>query len=221
VTVRRPRLLDLFCKAGGASRGYADAGFDVVGVDIEAQPNYPYKFEKADATTFPFHGFDAVVASPPCTDYSALAALQPRHDTAWMLPHMIARFRGELGAVPWVVENVEGAREQMSGALRLCGSEFGLGAAGRILKRHRLFLSNVPLMGAGGCTCAGKPKGGVYGNGGGGVQTRGYKFKAEDSRQAMRIDWMTRSELSNAIPPKYTEFIGEQIMTYLNEGTTS
>jgi DNA (cytosine-5)-methyltransferase 1 len=179
-----PRLLDLFCCEGGAARGYADAGFEVVGVDIERQPRYPFEFHQGDAMTWPLAGFDAVHASPPCQDHSALSTLQADHGTGWMLSATVERLTAWGG--PWIVENVAGA--DMPGALTLCGSEFGLGAVDkgryRHLKRHRQFLSNVLLMGAGGCHCHGRRIGGVYGNGGGGEMARGFKFSLEPAREA-------------------------------------
>ena len=207
----KPRLLDLFCCEGGAATGYAAAGFEVVGIDVEPQPRYPFEFHQGDAMTWPLDGFDAVHASPPCQDHSALSTLHAKHGTAWMLHATIDRLSA--WGAPWIVENVETA--DMPGSLTLCGSEFGLGASGRILRCHRQFLSNVFLMGAGGCTCSGKPTGGVYGNGGGGQQTRGYKFGASDARQAMEMPWASRHGTSQAIQPAYTRFIGEQLMTQL------
>lgn len=206
----RPRLLDLFCGAGGAAKGYHDAGFDVVGVDIEPQPRYPYEFHQADALTYPLDGFDVIHASPVCKSETPL-----RHrtglDYADFVTPMLDRLADERR--PWVVENVS-ATTKLPGSLVLCGSEFGLGAAGRVLRRHRRFASNMLLMGAGGCHCAGHPIGGVYG-GGGGQMTRGYAFHAGPAAEALGIDWMTRDELSQAIPPAYTRFIGEQLLTAL------
>lgn len=208
----RPRLLDLFCGAGGAALGYHNAGFEVVGVDSKPQPYYPFEFIQADATTFPLDGFDALHGSPPCKDWNPLVALGGLHGTGWMLQHTIDRFR-ESGK-PWVVENVAGAR--IPGAFILCGTQFGLGAEGRVLRRHRRFWSNVFIPAPGPCRCAGKPTGGVYGTGGGGQMTRGYKFPVHVGRRAMGIDWMTQDRLSQAIPPAYTEFIGEFLMDHLN-----
>lgn len=216
---RRPRrLLDLFCKAGGASMGYHLAGFDVTGVDVEPQPNYPFAFIQADATTFPLKGFDAYAASPPCDDHSPLANVNGAKGTGWMLDATLERFATL--DVPWVVENVEMA--DMPGSVKLCGSEFGLKARmddGREvwLKRHRKFRSNVWLWGAGGCNCHGKPTIGVYGGGAGGPRQGAGRGKgaARAAREVMQIDWMNRDELDCAIPPAYTEFIGRQLLDHM------
>jgi DNA (cytosine-5)-methyltransferase 1 len=204
----KPRLLDLFCCQGGAGRGYADAGFEVVGVDIDPQPRYPFEFHQGDAMTWPLDGFDAVHASPPCQDHSSLASRSGDHGTGWMLAATIERLTAWGG--PWVVENVE--RAEMPGSLTLCGSEFGLRSGDRILKRHRKFLSNVLLMGAGGCTCSGQAIGGVYGNGGAGQMTRGFRFDHKRAAQALGIDWMSVKGQAQSIPPAYTQFIGEQLL---------
>lgn len=139
----KPRLLDLFCGAGGCSKGYADAGFYVVGVDVEPQPNYPFRFIQADALEFlregRWQGFDVIHASPPCQRYSAAAEI---HDTSERHPDLIDPTRALLRAtgLPWVMENVE--RAPLETTLRLCGSMFELGVL-----RHRLFESNVLMLG--------------------------------------------------------------------------
>jgi DNA (cytosine-5)-methyltransferase 1 len=212
--VNRPRLLDLFCGAGGAAMGYHRAGFDVTGVDIEPMPRYPFEFVRADAMTYPLGGFDAIHASPPCHEHSALNAVNRiDYDTGWMLAATRERLRAN--GAPWVMENVPGAR--MVNPLKLCGSELGLTAlmpgCGTVwLRRHRLFESSVFLFGAGGCSCSGKATVGVYGHGAGGsgVRVRG-PGTAQASREVMGIDWMIRDELDEAIPPAYTQFIGEQL----------
>lgn len=217
----KPRLLDLFCKAGGASMGYHRAGFEVVGVDIEPQPNYPFEFIKADALELlrdrDFRGqFDAICGSPPCQSETDL-----RHRTGVEYEDFLTPTLELLANVdtPWVVENVASTKK-MPGSLVLCGTEFDLKAVDRHgtlrwLRRHRRFGSNIFLLGAGGCHCHGRPIAGVYGSGGGGSMTRGYKFHLPEGRVAMGIDWMTQIELSQAIPPAYTEFIGHQLVAEL------
>ena len=212
----RPRLLDLFCGQGGASHGYALAGFEVVGVDVKDQPRYPYEFHKADAMTYPLDGFEAYAASPPCNDHSPLSHFVGAQGTAWMLTATIERLRAT--GRPYVVENVEGA--DMPGALTLCGTEFGLQTRrdGRLyaLKRHRQFVSNLFLMGAGGCTCGGlAPAMGVYGNGGGQFPGRGVKARVAEGAELLGVDWMNVKGQAQAIPPAYTRFIGEQLLAHL------
>jgi DNA (cytosine-5)-methyltransferase 1 len=213
----RPRLLDLFCGAGGAGEGYRRAGFDVVGVDIEAHDYPPGEFVLGDALDFLVaHGreFDAIHASPPCQTYSDLRHLSGPGHSDLVIP--VRELLAAWGGV-YVIENVEGA--PLWSPLTLCGTEFGLHAdcrdgRRRQLRRHRLFESNVFLMGAGGCRHRGQPLG-VYGDGGGGQQTRGYKGYADETRAAMGIDWMNRGDLSQAIPPVFAEFIGRQLMAYV------
>ncbi len=225
-----PRLLDLFCGAGGASTGYRRAGFEVVGVDIKPQPRYPFAFVQADALTFPLDGFDVLAGSPPCHDHSVLSATAGHDGTGWMLADTRRRFAAS--GLPYVIENVPGA--DMPGALVLCGSEFGLVATDHdgtplTLKRHRLFESNLPLMGAGGCWCSSaRRRGRIAGNYGGGWQRRathadgrrgGYVPVMPVRASLMGIDWMTRQELSQAIPPAYTEHIGHQLVHQLHRST--
>ena len=216
----RPLLLDLFCGAGGAAAGYHRAGFDVVGVDIEPQKNYPFEFHQGDAMTWPLDGFDVLTGSPPCQDHSALNVVNKiDYGTGWMLDATRQRFQAT--GKPYVIENVGMA--DMPGALVLCGTEFGLKTRtakhGEVwLKRHRKFESNVFMMGAGGCNCYGKLTVPVYGHGAGGnrVNMRGPGV-AQASREVMGIDWMTRAELDQAIPPAYTEYIGRALLEHLKE----
>ncbi|GAC1646379.1 MAG: hypothetical protein NVS9B11_18260 [Candidatus Dormibacteraceae bacterium] len=215
-----PRLLDLFCGAGGCSVGYHRAGFEVVGVDINPQPNYPFEFHQADAMTYPLDGgFDAIHASPPCHDHSTATGRNRKSKgvkgTGWMLEATIRRLM-EL-SIPWVVENVEGAKMPGDVAqVRLCGSSFGLN-----VRRHRWFASNIAML-VPACdhgwqtprfrSLDGKrPKGylasvvGVHGH-------LNYAGEADLRNWAMGIDWMTQPELAQAIPPAYTEFIGHQLL---------
>lgn len=210
---RKPRALDLFCCAGGASMGLHQAGFEVVGVDIKPQPRYPFEFHQADALTFPLDGFDFIWASPPCQGYTAM-----RHAPgAKGAPLLIDAVRERMPAgVLWVIENVEEAAWALHDPLTLCGSMFGLGAQGCRTQRHRLFESNfaIPQMQ---CRHDSRPVIGVYGGharkrsaaaGGRGtkdVWEGGHKTAAAN---ALGIDWMTLAELSEAIPPAYAEHIG-------------
>ena len=203
----RPRLLDLFCGAGGAAMGYHRAGFDVVGVDINPQPHYPFEFHQADAMTYPLDGFDAIHASPPCQAYSSLHGFN-----ATEFPRLIDPTRNRLLAadVPYVIENVVGA--PLIAPVRLCGSSFGL----RVW-RHRLFeMTNPPAIvppcshhefprpidvtGTGGAS--GRPRT----TPGGGLSRKPRNLA--EARDAMGIDWMTRRELREAIPPAMTEWLG-------------
>lgn len=203
----RPRLLDLFCGAGGAAMGYHRAGFEVVGVDIAPQPHYPFAFIQADALMWWIGGFDAIHASPPCQAYS-WSARRWNVERADLLDDTRERLR--MAGVPFVIENVPGA--PLLEPAVLCGRMFGLP-----LIRHRLFETNwqlwplpghprhVGLIGKGqAVTVAGHGGDNVRGNGG-----RAAK------RAAMGIDWMTDVELNEAIPPAYTEWIGRQLIAAL------
>jgi len=229
--VSRPRLLDLFAGAQGAGVGYARAGFEVHAVDIEPHARHLEiaSFTTADAMEVlrdvPFlRSFDAVHASPPCQSETAL-----RHVHRRQHPNLLGPTLAALRAVPdlpWVVENVAGTR-QMLDAVVLCGAAFGLGAwcrdgVWRPLKRHRLFSSSVWLMGHG-CACSGREPVGVYGKGSGGTSSSrraqgsrsGYQATKAEGSEAMGIDWMGVRDLSQAIPPAYTEFIGGQLLEHL------
>jgi len=217
----KPRALDLFCCAGGATKGLQRAGYHVVGVDRNAQPRYcGDKFYQADALTFPLDGFDFIWASPPCQGYTEL-----RHAPGTKgAPQLIDQVRERMpDGIPWVIENVEDAYWAMPGAVTLCGSMFGLGAQGCRTQRHRLFLSNFPLN-APACQHDARPVIGVYGGHArkrsklaGGRGTRdvwdgGHKAAASE---ALGIDWMTLAEMSEAIPPAYSEFIGRAAIAHI------
>jgi DNA (cytosine-5)-methyltransferase 1 len=207
----RPRLLDLFCGAGGAAMGYYRAGFDVVGVDIKKQPNYPFEFiwdDALEAVTDLACGFDAIHASPPCQHYMRSGMV--RKDLA---PDLVGQTRIalETAGLPWVIENVPGAPIRPD--IVLCGSMFGLG-----VRRHRWFETNWsgPLMTL---SCDHSlPITGVYGHphGKGGAWRNGNKPMLPSDLptwcKAMGIDWMTAREISQAIPPAYTEHIGEYLL---------
>ncbi len=221
---RKPRILDLFCCAGGAGAGYSRAGFDVVGVDVNPQPRYPFQFIQGDALRLDqgfLLSFDAIHASPPCQSYSDLAK---RNRNAHEWPRLIEPVREMLlkTGLPYVIENVEGA--PLIQPIVLCGTMF---PKLRVL-RHRLFEANftiltpshqkhakvhtfdrrkahygktdewrdfVQVTGGGNCTLAA-------------------------AKEAMGIDWMTKNEINEAIPPAYTELIGRQLLQQLSLGSS-
>lgn len=220
--MRKLRALDLFCCAGGASMGLHRAGFEVVGVDIVPRSRYPFKFIQGDALTIPLDGFDFVWASPPCQGYTSM-----RHAPgAKGAPLLIAAIRDRLeeNGAPWCIENVEEAAWAMRNPITLCGSMFNLGAQGCRTQRHRLFETNFPINQPE-CQHDTRPVIGVYGgharrraasHGGRGtrdVWEGGHKAAASE---ALGIDWMTLSELSEAIPPAYSEFIGKEAFRYIS-----
>lgn len=213
----KPKLLDLFCGAGGAAKGYDDVGFEVVGVDIEPQKNYPFEFIQADAMTYPLDGFDVVHASPPCQRFTSLNQMYNAKEHPDLLTPMLDRLRGFSGL--WVVENVPQARRVMSVDMTLCGTMFGLGAGDAELWRHRIFqVGGVSVENGLSCAHRYRPRViGVYGGHGRdrrrNVPTR--DFTPEERQEAMGIDWMTGEELSQAIPPVYTECIGRQLISKL------
>lgn len=226
MTVNKPRLLDLFCGAGGVAMGYYRAGFEVVGVDIKPQPHYPFEFHQADALAYPLEGFDAYHASPPCQGYSIMRHLPWLKDKQY--PMLINATRSLLASTSksYVIENVKGA--PLDGNF-LCGLMFGLHVF-----RHRLFETNFAWFSPGHPSHRGlyvRPtsslggrardmvvkKKGTLNHQGYGNPTRmcgvgGHNFQLETASQAMGIDWMTREEISQAIPPAYTEYIGKYLM---------
>jgi DNA (cytosine-5)-methyltransferase 1 len=222
------RLLDLFCGAGGAAMGYHRAGFEVIGIDLKPQPRYPFPFFQADALRLPFGGFDAIHASPPCQAHSSIGA-HARRLTGVEHPDLVPATRDLLVAsgLPYVIENVPGA--PLIAPVVICGSSVGLN-----VRRHRLFETNWPLM-VPPCahgwqtprfqssdsrrrhlvsTVVGVYGGhratvvGVHGN-------CNYAGEQALREWAMEVDWMNSYELTQAIPPAYTELIGHQLMQHL------
>lgn len=217
------RALDLFCGAGGASMGLHRAGFDVVGVDIKPQKNYPFEFHQSDAMTFPLDGFDFIWASPPCQGYTLMRHAPGAKGDA---PKLIAEVRERLmeSGCAWVIENVEAARVEMRFPFMLCGTSFGLGAQGHELHRHRLFESSFPVLVVPPCEHTGGPVIGVYGgharrrsakHGGRGTRDVWDGGHVAASREALGIDWMTLNEMSEAIPPAYAEYIGREAIAHI------
>lgn len=222
----RPLLLDLFCGAGGAAMGYHRAGFDVVGVDIDPQPNYPFRFVQADALAPPFNlsDFDVIHASPPCQRFTALKTMWNHrgedHPDLLEPTRNMLRSSGRL----WVIENVPGA--PLRAPIRLCGSSFGLGVEAydgwRQLRRHRLFESSLALWSIP-CAHNGATIG-LYGDHARDRRrtkaSKGRDFPDADKlqlgRDAMDMQWADKwREISEAIPPAYTEWIGTQLLAHL------
>lgn len=217
------RLLDLFCKAGGAAMGYHRAGFDeIVGIDIEPQKRYPFEFVQCDALEYVrdhWMEFDAIHASPPCQAYvKGLNKVNQARGRIGNHKDLVPATRAALErtCLPWVIENVVGA--PLRSPIMLCGSSFGLP-----IFRHRLFESNVFLFSrrcehwrfvepkfytscsmnknqlSRVCQVYGRPS-----------NEKQAKWPA-----AMGIDWMIGPELSQAIPPAYTEHIGRQLLDHI------
>jgi DNA (cytosine-5)-methyltransferase 1 len=229
----RPRLLDLFCCAGGAAMGYHRAGFDVVGVDVRPQPRYPFEFIQADClglTAEFLAGFDAIHASPPCQHHTAMKTMHNALPHADLVPQTRAMLQAS--GKPYIIENVVGA--PLEAPAVLCGTMFGLGVEDAELRRHRLFEASFMIL-APTCQHGSRDVIGVYGGHvrnrrrartigvyGEGCRDSRRKFdkgvpdfSIDQGREAMGIDWMTTAELSQAIPPAYTEFLGHQLMRHL------
>lgn len=208
---RRPIMLDTFCGRGGAAVGYYAAGFDIVGVDIEPQPRYPFPFVQGDAIAFireHGHLFDAIHASVPCQGYSHLKMLTTRP-----YPLLIARAREACRATGrlYVIENVEGARGELLDPITLC-----MGDWARRLYRHRLFESNVRLLAPMHLphdlpqAKLGRPAGPdeAY------VAVGNFPQVAEVRRQ-MEMPWSDRRGIAEAVPPVMTDYVGRQIYARL------
>ena len=240
----KPRLLDLFCGEGGAARGYLDAGWDVLGVDLkDVSRRYPASFVRGDALAYLAENgrhFDAIHASPPCQGYTIATAGNPtaraKHQRLIAATRELLKLTGR----PWVIENVEQARSQMVDPILLCGRMFGLGTEDEdahplVLDRHRLFESNVPISQPVHPRHGSEQVAGVYGG-----SRRSSKPNATpaDDRYAARherhggyvprskrvqqellgIDWMTVKGMQESIPPVYAQWVGRQLIDHLERG---
>lgn len=207
------RALDLFCGAGGVTRGLENAGFEVTGVDIYPQLNYPVKrlgfagatFIRADALEFDLSGYDLIWASPPCQRYirSGLVNKGGRPDLIGAV-----RERLQQSGTTWIIENVPGAPLRRD--VELCGSMFGLP-----VRRHRWFETSWPFSALTPACDHSEPAVGVYGHPHGkrGAWPGMLPGSLASWSAAMGIDWMTAKELSQAIPPAYAEFIARAGVT--------
>ena len=208
--------------------GYSRAGFEVVGVDLESQPRYPFEFHQADALQVLEHeaewirrGFDAIHASPPCQRFTAMKTMwNHRGDDH---PDLIEPTRALLEAtgLPWVMENVPGA--PMTYSVMLCGTMFGLGSVkhDRELRRHRWFESSFPMLGP---TCQHRKTAlGIYGDHARTSRRHGYRTQLstadglEAAREAMQMPWATWDGIKEAIPPAYTECVGGWLMSHIEQ----
>lgn len=210
----RPRLLDLFCGAGGAGMGYTRAGFEVVGVDIAPQPRYPFTFIQGDALEYVRrHGkeFDAIHASPPCQAHSRLQRV-----SGFTYLDLVPDTRSALAdsGRSYVIENVVGA--PLLSPIVLCGVSLG-----RPLYRHRLFESSASLNQPPHVTHCWRT---TSGHGKSKVAARYSHLElfcdpvapARSYRQAMECEWMTAMEAAQAIPPAYSQWVGEQLLEQIS-----
>jgi DNA (cytosine-5)-methyltransferase 1 len=198
-------VLDLFCGAGGAAMGYHRAGFEVVGVDIAPQPNYPFYFHQADVFEYldAYLGavhFDVIHASPPCQAWSRATAWSGDRSSH---PKLIDPVRERLRAagLPYVIENVQEARHDLHYPIRLCGSQFGIP-----VQSHRWFeIRSVPFHLMPPCHHQSTDA----------SRDHGAKQTESEFRDAIGCGWMTVHEARQAIPPVYTEWIGARLLETL------
>lgn len=203
----RKRLLDLFCGGGGAAAGYFRAGFDVVGVDIVSQPDYPFRFLRRNATLCDYEflwKFDAVHASPPCQGFSRGSAAARAAGKEYDDFYHVTKAMLEASGLPYVIENVVGSPLH---GVRLMGHMFGLGVI-----RERIFESNIPISVELSRSYNGSVKSGEF------VTVAGNAKNANLWGDAMGINWIRdRNQLKESIPPDFTEFIGRQLYDYLEK----
>lgn len=219
-TWTKPLILDLFCGAGGAAMGYHRAGFDVWGVDINPQPNYPFKFTQCDALKYVEQLIwrpAFIHMSPPCQAYTTM-------NNRWGSdsPPLINEIRELVvkTGIPYIMENVVGAKREMINPVRLTGEMFGLR-----VHRPRLFECSIPLTTPPRRKMQKDPVA-IYGRMDGRLLCRrvdGSELRAPDNlaepSAAMDIDWMTWDELRESIPPAYTHYLGLQMMSHLLDKT--
>jgi len=208
------KLLDLFCRAGGASMGYHRAGFEVTGVDKGNHAKYyPFEYRRGDAIEFlknHGHKYDVIAGSPPCQKHSKCQRIQGREHPDFITP--MREVCLALGK-PYIIENVEDAREELRNPVELCGCMF----PGLNVYRPRLFESNFPIF-APAHSAHDEPqvKMGRPPRPGHRMHVVGNFSGVEQARLAMGISWMVRDDLREAIPPVYAEYIGRQLRSALD-----
>lgn len=201
-----PRCLSLFCGAGGTDTGLFRAGWEMHGIDDRPMPRYPFRFTQADALGYlanHWQEYDAIAAGPPCQDFSV--STHDEHGTGWMLKATLAFLKTEVN-IPWFVENVPGA--PLTPHYKLCGCMFGLPN----LKRERWFETSWGSLNQQAMTHHHVP--------GQTVSVFGHSTTGktrQDREEAMGIDWMSRAELAQAIPPPYSELIGRHMRLFVKE----
>ncbi len=207
------RLLDLYCGGGGASFGYELAGFDVTGVDINAQPNYVGDFVCDDAIEFLYqcgHLYDAIHASPPCQRYSKSTSDQRTRGVKY--PDLVSATRDALreSGKPYVMENVPDA--PLKDPILLCGTMFNIPTY-----RHRLFECSFPIHApehlphiAPVNRIGKRPKDGEF------IEYIGHFPGKDIVMEFTGLTWLTTQQLSQSIPPQYTRYIGRKLMEILN-----
>ena len=210
---RRPRLLDAFCCQGGASAGYATAGFDITGIDLHPQPRYPFTFIQGDAIAYirkHGHEYDAIAASPPCQGYTDCQVLQGNDH-----PMLIAPTRNALNTTgrPWIIENVPGAAPHLIDPVVLCGAMFGLGTyrdryfeagGGLVLAQPAHPRHDKPI------TKMGRPR-----REGEMAHYVGNFSGVQAARDDLNVPWMNRDGIRECIPPTYTHHLGQQLLQHL------
>lgn len=218
----RPLAIDLFCAAGGASMGLYNAGFDVIGLDMQPHPRYPFPFVQGDALRPPFdlRRASLVWASPPCQSHTAMRTMHNAKKHADIIPATRELLRAYGGL--YIIENVEGA--PLEDPITLCGTMFGLGVRGAELRRHRKFETNFAVKQP---RCNHGINRDVIGVYGGHIRNRRRRalskdrgvadFSIEEGKRAMGINWMTLMEMSQAIPPAYSEFLGRAALRALEK----
>jgi hypothetical protein len=199
----RPRLLDLFCGAGGAAMGYHRAGFDVVGVDNRPQPRYPFEFHQGDAMTWPLEGFDAIHASPPCQVFSDAGTTRKADHPDLLTP---TRTRLIASGLPYVIENIPLA--PMPTGILLCGATFGL----PIIRHRRFEVNPDPVLVP--STCHQVRHGHAVDHGPGFAPYARGTWEPRWLAEVLPVvwPWMTLLESGQAIPPDYTEHLGGHLM---------